>query len=361
MSRAKLVISLFLIVALSALGTIAYFLRAEMGTLSCCLEDPGLTLARAELGDIEAQLDLGIAYAEAGSDSTTLNAKAIKWLRKSAEGGLAAAQNEMGVIYQGGFYGVPVDHSEALTWFELGAAQGDSLAHFNLGRMYVEGFGVKRDDVKANHHLRESASGSYGPSLLELGYRTIEGVAMKPDREAGRQLIARAAASYGEKLLFEHRLGWLNDLTALHIILPKIEAKAARSGRDWPSLAFDAAQWILENEGKDPAEIGPLWPNDDGDVGALDQAWIPGFFRVFPAENDAGTSDEDGEVTAYIFAMGLISVSAGLGNRDAQYELGLFFHGGGDTPFDPENTRYWFMRAANQGHPEAQRALEEVR
>ena len=53
--------------------------------------------------------------------------EAVKWYRRAAAQGNAAAQNNLGVAYQTG-EGVPMDYVEAYKWLNLAAAQGDTDA-----------------------------------------------------------------------------------------------------------------------------------------------------------------------------------------------------------------------------------------
>jgi TPR repeat protein len=72
----------------------------------------------------------------------------VRWFRKAAEQGNAAAQHNLGVAYAEG-KGVPCDVAEAVTWFHKAADQGDGAAQFNLGVAYSEGEGVPQDNVFA--------------------------------------------------------------------------------------------------------------------------------------------------------------------------------------------------------------------
>ena len=45
--------------------------------------------------------------------------------------------------------GVPKDEVEAVKWYRKAADQGHAAAQFNLGGMYAEGRGVPKDDVEA--------------------------------------------------------------------------------------------------------------------------------------------------------------------------------------------------------------------
>ena len=83
-------------------------------------------LPLAELGDVEAQFNLGVMYDQGAGVDRSLE-KAADWYRKAAEQGFIDAQTNMGIMYFDG-QGVPRDHNEASRWFQLAAGQGDTEA-----------------------------------------------------------------------------------------------------------------------------------------------------------------------------------------------------------------------------------------
>ena len=74
--------------------------------------------------------------------------EAVKWFRKAAEQGYAAAQYNLGAMYDSG-QGVLKNDKEAVKWYRKAAEQGDASAQLNLGRMFVLGRGVLEDSVMA--------------------------------------------------------------------------------------------------------------------------------------------------------------------------------------------------------------------
>ena len=120
--------------------------------------------ARAERGDADAQLLLGVLYAE-GRGVPQDEAEAARWYRLAAESdeagavvgslgqGNADAQFSLGVLYAES-RGVPQDYVEAVRWFRRAAEQGYARAQAHLGVMYDYGQGVPEDDAEA---VREHA------------------------------------------------------------------------------------------------------------------------------------------------------------------------------------------------------------
>ena len=111
------------------------------------LSPPRSLVAAAEQGDVDAQLKLGIMYAE-GRRVRQDDEEAVKWYRLAAEQGHAIGQNNLGLMYAEG-RGVRQDDEEAVKLFGLAAEQGNANGQYNLGAMYEHGRGVRQDDEEA--------------------------------------------------------------------------------------------------------------------------------------------------------------------------------------------------------------------
>jgi TPR repeat protein len=81
-------------------------------------------LPLAELGDVEAQYNLGVMYDE-GTGVEQDFVKAAGWYRKAAEQGFLDAQANLGMMYYHGT-GVSRDHKEAARWLRKAADRGDA-------------------------------------------------------------------------------------------------------------------------------------------------------------------------------------------------------------------------------------------
>lgn len=90
-------------------------------------------LPLAELGDVEAQYNLGVMYDEGAGVDRDL-ASAADWYRRAAEQGFVDAQTNLGMMYYQG-QGVPRNYQEAARWFRQAADQGDSEATVCLERV----------------------------------------------------------------------------------------------------------------------------------------------------------------------------------------------------------------------------------
>ncbi|MDH3979753.1 MAG: sel1 repeat family protein [Gammaproteobacteria bacterium] len=90
-------------------------------------------LPLAELGDVEAQYNLGVMFDEGAGRERDLTA-AADWYRKAAEQGFMDAQTNLGIMYYHG-QGVARDRAEATKWFQQAANRGDSEAAAYLERI----------------------------------------------------------------------------------------------------------------------------------------------------------------------------------------------------------------------------------
>lgn len=96
--------------------------------------DPAL-VTKAEAGDAEAQYKLGDHYFNKRD-----GVNGMKWTRKAAEQGHAAAQNSLGIRY---FIGgsVTKDIDEAEKWFRKSSAQEFDAAENNLCKLFAQKVG----------------------------------------------------------------------------------------------------------------------------------------------------------------------------------------------------------------------------
>jgi TPR repeat protein len=117
-------------------------------------------LKAAEQGQVNAQSNLGLMYAE-GRGVPRNYVEAVRWYTKAAEQGDAGAQGNLAIMYQLG-RGVVRDQAAAIRWYRKAADQGEPNAQYNLGRMYERGQGVPLDLVQAYFWLDLGVSRSRG-------------------------------------------------------------------------------------------------------------------------------------------------------------------------------------------------------
>lgn len=128
----------------------------------------------AEAGDAEAQLNLGVCYANGTGVSQDLDQAAL-WFRKAAEQGHVKGQFALGHCYTYGD-GVPKDMMQAAEWFRKAAEQGHADAQSSLGliysdcaEVYADCEGITEDIPQAVAWFRRAAVQGNGFSMRILG------------------------------------------------------------------------------------------------------------------------------------------------------------------------------------------------
>jgi TPR repeat protein len=144
----------------------------------------------AEEGDAQAQLHLGVLYAN--GDGVPQNyANAHQWYEQAAAQGYAMAQYNLGLLYDNGD-GVPQDYAKARQWYEQAAARGYPMAQTNLGVLYRSGHGVPQNDVRAYMWFSLAAARSTG-NLQKPAADTRDDMALRmtPTQIAEAQRLAQ--------------------------------------------------------------------------------------------------------------------------------------------------------------------------
>ena len=146
---------------------------------------------RAEKGEMQAQTQLGLLYAN-GEQVEQSFSDAKLWWEKAAEQGAAAAQFYLGKIYASGA-GVEKDQLEAKKWWELSAAQDNVPSLFNLAMLYVNGEAVTGSYVEAGKYFEKAARLGNVQSQFNFGVLNAQGLGFPQSDENGYAWIKLAA------------------------------------------------------------------------------------------------------------------------------------------------------------------------
>lgn len=111
----------------------------------------------AEVGDIDAQYELGIAYAD-GNGAPQNYRVAFYWLLKAAIAEHGDAEYEVGELYKDGL-GVEKNNRLAVDWFTRSAERGNADAQHSLGLMYEDGLGVRTNPERARELYKKACDG----------------------------------------------------------------------------------------------------------------------------------------------------------------------------------------------------------
>lgn len=149
-----------------------------------------LNFSAAELGDPQAQNNLGAFYTD-GMGVVVPNAEeAMKWYRLAASGGNVQAKKNIGDLYVAatvppnckdklsgavslGCFWVadPNDNAkflDAMKWYQEAALAGHAGAMTNIGWLYASGYGVKQDCGLAKQWLVKAAAGGNQSAVNNL-------------------------------------------------------------------------------------------------------------------------------------------------------------------------------------------------
>ena len=252
------------------------------------------TRAKAEKGDVEAQVALGRYYC-----SVTNYVEAAKWNLKAAEQGNPMAQALIGLSYYGGL-GVSKNYVEAVKWYRKAAEQGNCFGQTMLAGCYKNGIGVLKDEDEAAGWYRKAAENK--DTAFQIEFAKLE--AEQGDSLAQRALGLAYYAGHG---------------------VPQDDAEAAK----WFQKAAE------QGDSRAQLYLGRFYANGTGVQKDADEAvkWLH-------------KAAEQGEAEA----------QAWLGSAYAQQLYGEHLESLG-LPQDYAQAVKWFRRAANQGHASAQAAL----
>jgi len=214
------------------------------------------TRAKAERGDVDAQVRLGQMYA-IGQDLPKDSAEAVKWYRKAADQGNADAQRSLGWMCANGV-GVPKDGAEGAKWVRKAADQGNAKAQGLLGLMCANGEGVPMDSVEAVKWYRKAADQGNSDAQLSLGAMYANGDGVPKNGAAAAEWVRKAA---------DHGNYWAQGLLdAAHFNgdgVPEDETEAlawcyiaAASGDETSVKARDAIERLLRSQMSLPAQPG---------------------------------------------------------------------------------------------------------
>ena len=101
-------------------------------------------------------MDGDICFME-GRGVAQIDAKAVQWLRQSAEQGLAEAQFRLGYMFENS-RGVALSYEEAACWYIKAAEQGYDMAQYFLAEAIASGRGVEKSNVEAKKWYKKAAA-----------------------------------------------------------------------------------------------------------------------------------------------------------------------------------------------------------
>ena len=259
----------------------------------------------AEQGNAEAQLNLGVMYANSLGVPED-DAEAARWFRKAAEQGDFAALRALAA--RG-------DYDTAMQGFRVHAEQGNAEAQFNLGQMYDRrsrrittglGMDVSKDKAEAVKWYRKAAEQGHAQGQYELGQMYDLGMLGVPKDKAEALRWYRKAGEQGH-------VRALRTLAALY----------AGQYEGFPVDKAEAVRWYRK-----AAEQG-----NSGDQDRLGQVYDFG----------QGVPEDDAEAARWY------RKAADQGYSSAQYSLGIMCAYGEGVPENDAEAVKWLRKAGERG------------
>lgn len=284
--------------------------------------------------------------------------------RYAAENGDASAQYRLGQCYAIG-HGVAKDARKAVELFEKSAKQGYAAAYYELATHYLHGKGVAKDEAQAIAHLRTAATKGFLPAQRDMGYVYAKGVSgVKQDLNEAEKWYTMAAKQGDERAVRElaeiqKRLTTKNPAEAIFLkgkdyYEAENYTEAVKSYRQAAEMGYAPAQYELarcyrrgrgveENEAE-----AEKWMKKAADAGYGDALWSMGNDLCY-GRNGKKKNPEEG--------VKLLRQAADKGHVQSQYDLGMHYL----MARDKKQAKYWFNKAAAQGHSGAKGMLSALR
>lgn len=274
--------------------------------------------------------------------------KAFQYYKKAGERNYMPAYSSLGKCYEMGI-GTAKDITQAVKWYTLGAEEHNVGAQFALGCLLLFGEEVKQDIPQALKWLERAAMQGHESSCYILGTCLFEGQYVEQDKEQAYKLFEYAARKGSPHAQFMiglcHEFG---EGTAKDII------QAVK----WYTMA--AEQDLVKAQ----TNLGVLYYINSEYPKALE--WLMKAAK----QKERRALYMVGECYYYGKGVGKNMVnavqyymeSATLGYKSAQYALGYCYQHGQGVPFvDLKKAKEWYFKAAEQGHPDAVKALETMK
>lgn len=268
----------------------------------------------------------GVAQAEDPSDTPS----AFALFKEQAELGDVEAQYNLGVMCETG-WSVPVDNEKAVRWLYAAAKQGHANAQLRLGMLHYLGIGSPQSNIKGEKWIRKAAK--QGQPLADKLNKFLFADDL-PDALSPESIISQVRGAYLENER--------NALFVLESLMRNAKQRAQRVEQE------KEATTLRERRVQRSAE-GPVKPGFAvaTDVERVESA-VPAFIGDASVEEDR---------TLARGSIATIRLQAEEGVASAQHNLGRMYELGIKLPMDKKRAMEWYEKAAQQGYADAEYRL----
>ena len=274
--------------------------------------------------------------------------KAFQYYQKAGEFNYMPVYSSLGRCYERGI-GTAKDITQAVKWYTLGAEEHNVGAQFALGCLLLFGEEIKQDIPQALKWMERAAMQGHESACYILGSCFFEGHGVAQDKEQAYKFFVYAAKQGSPQAQFMagfcHEFGEGTE---------KDKVKAMK----WYTLS--AEQDYVKAQGN----LAILYYIDKEYVQALrwlkkaaKQGDVPSIYLIGECYYFGNGVEKN-----YTKALQYYMEAAELGSSEAQYALGYCYQHGQGVPFvDLKKAKEWYFKAAEQGHPDAVKALEAMK
>lgn len=230
-------------------------------------------MAKAQVGDAEAQYAIGLVYAKGEGVKQDYKLAAV-WLTKAAEQGYSGAQYILGLMYDVG-EGVTQDDKQAINWLTKSAEQGSSDAQ----RALADKFYDAKDYKSAVYWLTKAAEQGVVEAQFNLGimYSSVFGTGI--DYEQAVKWLTKAADQGHVEA--QYRLGY-------------IQANRTDGFADYSKSFFWIAKAADQGHVEAQGMLGDIYYNGEGVLQNYKQALI--WYTKAAEQGDAGSQFDLGKI-----------------------------------------------------------------
>lgn len=151
-------------------------------------------IAKADRGDLSAQLELALAYFEGEVNGETQLSEGCKYLDMAASGGNPKVQCVCAGVYKAAGF-----HSIAFGWYKKSAEKGHAESQAMLANYYFTGEAGKKDDLEALRWAEKAYNGGeYKESCMILGVLYLQGKVVKADGIKAYKMFKKAMQNGNE-------------------------------------------------------------------------------------------------------------------------------------------------------------------
>jgi TPR repeat protein len=275
----------------------------------------------AEAGDPEAQANLGSLYAS-GRGLTKNDEMAFEWWEKAAKKGYAFAQMSLASMYLTG-QGVAKDARQAVAWYDKAAQLGDPNAQAYLAGLLFAGKQVTADPDRALALAQQAAAQQFAYGHYVLGEQYYSGEKIALDYDSAYFHLKKAVELDNE-----------NAAAKQYLALLYYQGKG--TSKNYPQ----AVRMFNDVIKTARAQNETAWKNQT-------------LFLVANIHRTGGHGLDRDQAEAYR----LMREAANDGYVEAQYTLGMWYL---DNPSTVRQGAEWLVKAAQNGHPKANRLLRGV-